>query len=211
MRYEYIAVEGPIGVGKTTLAKRLCEHFNADLLSDTEDQNPYLEGFYADPQAFALHTQLHFLVSRLRAIEAAHTSLTNNRPLVADFLIDKDLLFAELTLDETEWWMYEQLFHRLTQAQPEPDLVIYLQAPLERLIQRIERRGRAHEQRIDSNYLQALAALYERHFHQSRGATQLIVNTAEINLADSSADLERLLARIDTLEPGRHYFNPGSN
>ena len=107
--------------------------------------------------------------------------------------------------------MYEQLYHRLTENLPQPDLVIYLQAPLERLIQRIERRGRAHEQRIDSNYLQALAGLYERHFHLNRAPVQLIVNTAEINLADSRGDIERLLDQIDTLEPGRHYFNPDLN
>jgi len=193
MKFRHIAIEGPIGVGKTTLAQQLCRHYKAHFLGDTEEQNPYLKGFYANPQALALHTQLHFLVSRLRCIEDCVAQLPQGQILVADFLIDKDLLFAELTLDETEWWMYEQLYHRLSEKLPRPDLVIYLQAPLERLIERIERRGRSHEQRIDSNYLQALSGLYERHFHQSEGATQLVVNTAEINLADSSQDIERLL------------------
>jgi len=223
MKHRFIAIEGPIGVGKTTLAKKLASCFDAEYLSDTEIANPYLKAFYRDPKSVALHTQMHFLVSRLTALEASQCSgVTGNsdadsKPLekkrgrervVADFLIDKDRLFAELTLDEHEWWMYNKLTERLLQGLPQPDLVIYLQAPLERLIERIERRGLRHEQRIDSNYLQQLIGLYERHFHSYNSSPLLIVNADEINLADSETDVVRLAERIAELPGGRHYYNP---
>jgi len=206
MKYQFIAIEGPIGVGKTTLAKKLASHFKAHFLSDTQTSNPYLKAFYKDPQACALHTQMHFLIARLKVLSNPAV-VKPVQPIVADFLLDKDRIFAELTLDHTEWWMYSQLYDRQVSGAPRPDLVIYLQAPLERLIERIERRGVAHEQRIDSNYLQQLSSLYERFFHAYSDTPLLIVNAADINLADNDAEVEKLCTLINELEGGRHYFN----
>ncbi|MFK8080326.1 MAG: deoxynucleoside kinase [Granulosicoccus sp.] len=207
MKYQFIAVEGPIGVGKSTLARQLAENFKAQFLSDTENSNPYLKSFYKDPRASALHTQLHFLVARLEVLNNPAV-VKPIQPIVADFLLDKDRLFAELTLDHTEWWMYSQLYDKQVKDVSRPDLVVYLQAPLERLIERIERRGVSHEQRIDSNYLQQLSSLYERYFHAYSETPLLIINTADINLADDVAEVDRLCKVISQLEGGRHYFNP---
>ncbi len=207
MKYQYIAIEGPIGVGKSTLARQLAKKFKASLLSDADADNPYLKAFYKDPRGVAFHAQMHFLVSRLELLRNPAV-VKPSQPIVADFMIDKDPLFAELTLDHTEWWMYSHLYDQQVAAVPRPDLVIYLQAPLERLIERIERRGISHEQRIDSHYLQQLSALYERFFHGYTQTPLLIVNTADINLADDPAEVSRLAERISEFEGGRHYFNP---
>lgn len=207
MKYQFIAIEGPIGVGKSTLAAQLAKHLKASFLTDTDSSNPYLKLFYRDPSAAAFHTQMHFLVSRLDVLR--NPAVRNpNQPIVADFLLDKDRLFAELTLDHTEWWMYSRIFEQQIADVPKPDLVVYLQAPLERLIERIERRGVHHEQRIDSNYLQQLSALYERFFHAYNDTPLLIVNAAEINFADEPAEVLRLAERMAELDGGRHYFNP---
>lgn len=207
MKYQFIAIEGPIGVGKSTLARQLAERFKAQFLSDTQNSNPYLKAFYSDPAATALHTQLHFLVSRLEVL--SNPAVANpNSPIVADFLLEKDRLFAELTLDHCEWWMYSQLYDRQVLNVPKPDLVIYLQAPVERLIQRIERRGVAHEQRIDSTYLQQLSSLYERFFHAYSDTPLLIVNAADINLAQEASEVDRIASLVSQLPGGRHYFNP---
>jgi len=207
MKHQFIAIEGPIGVGKSTLANILAQAFQAELVRDTETVNPYLKQFYKDPQPVALHTQLHFLLSRLELLNSPSIARPTT-PLVADFLLEKDKLFAELTLSEDEWWMYTRLFERMTQDCPRPDLVIYLQAPLEKLIQRIERRGLRHEQRIDSHYLQQLITIYERYFHEYSDSALLIVNASEINLADDEQDVSLLVERIRDLDGGRHYFNP---
>ena len=207
MKYQFIAIEGPIGVGKSTLARHLASRFKAQFLSDTQNSNPYLKSFYSNPAATALHTQMHFLVSRLDAL--TNPAIVNPAsPIVADFLLDKDRLFAELTLDHCEWWMYSQLYDRQVAGVPKPDLVIYLQAPLERLIQRIERRGVTHEQRIDSTYLQQLSSLYERFFHAYDDTPLLIVNAADINLADDAHEVDRIANLIEGMPGGRHYFNP---
>lgn len=207
MTQRFIAVEGPIGVGKTTLARQIASHTGASCISDTEQENPYLESFYRQPRRVALHTQLHFLVTRLEILQSARVRDTDG-PLVADFMLEKDRLFAELTLDEHEWWMYRKLHERLTRELPQPDLVVYLQAPLERLIQRIERRGLRHEQRIGSHYLQQLIDSYERLFHSWDTTPLLIVNAADINLEDSPADTAALIEQIRTTRAGRHYLNP---
>ncbi|MBX2838045.1 MAG: deoxynucleoside kinase [Gammaproteobacteria bacterium] len=207
MKFNHIAVEGPIGVGKSTLAKALASHYQARFLPDTDVSNPFLKLFYSNPAKIALQTQLFFLVSRLKALDEANVSIGSG-PTVADFMLEKDRLFAQLTLDETEWWMYQELFERATKDAPKPDLVVYLQAPLEVLIQRIAKRGLKHEQRIDSAYLQQLIKLYEQYFHDYTAGALLIVNAADINFADNPADLKHLLEQIDSVDSGRHFVNP---
>jgi len=207
MKYQFIAVEGPIGVGKSTLASQLAQQFKASYLTDTEAGNPYLKMFYRDPTRAAFHTQMHFLTSRLETLKNPAVQRPR-QPIVSDFLLNKDRLFAELTLDHTEWWMYSALYEQQIKDVPKPDLVVYLQAPIERLIERIERRGLDHEQRIDSNYLQQLSTLYERFFYTYSETPLLIVNVADVNLADDPLEVKNIANRISKLEGGRHYFNP---
>lgn len=206
-RHGFIAVEGPIGVGKTTLANKLAQSLGGRFVNDTEQENPYLETFYRNPASVALHTQLHFLLSRLALLEREKVGTAGNRHVV-DFLTAKDRLFAEINLDENEWWMYRELHDRLDLAAAVPNLTIYLQAPVEILIQRIERRGLRFEQRIDSGYLQRVVDSYERFFHEYDESPLLIVNAQAINIADNSADFERLTRQIEEISAGRHYFNP---
>lgn len=205
MKHQFIAVEGPIGVGKTTLATRLARSLEMNFLSDTEGDNPYLEKFYKNPRQFAFHTQVHFLLSRVALLDEA---VKQNRPIVSDFLLAKDHLFAELTLDDDEMWMYRQMLATQTTEGPRPDLVIYLQAPVEKLISRIEKRGLRFEQRIDSTYLQGVVDIYESFFHNFVETPLLVVNAAEINIAENQQDYDNLLQRITEIGPGRHYLNP---
>ena len=218
MTPSYLAIEGPIGVGKSSLAERLAVRFRADRLCDTEAVNPWLEAFYQNPAANALHTQLHFLVSRVETLERQAPARDDGvvrrgeRPLVADFMIEKDPLFAELVLDEREWRLYQALHDRLSASLvrtcAQPDLVIYLQAPVEQLIQRVERRGISYEQRIDSAYLEGLARLYERLFHDYTASPLLIINTEATDFSSDDVAVDRLLSRIESMDGGRHFFNP---
>ena len=205
MEHRFIAIEGPIGVGKTTLAKRLSESLGLDYVSDTDADNPYLERFYKQQKQFALHTQLHFLLTRLELLQQVAYA---ERPFVSDFILAKDRIFAELTLDDTELWMYSQVLERQQQVEPAPDLVIYLQAPVEILIKRIEKRGLRFEQRIDSNYLQKLIDSYESYFHNYVTTPLLVINASEINLADNEKDFQNLLSHIREISAGRHFLNP---
>ncbi len=217
MNPRYLAIEGPIGVGKSSLAKLLAARLGAEYLADTDAVNPWLESFYLDPAANALHTQLHFLVSRIESLErqeplAAESSRRGVRPLIADFMIDKDPLFAELVLDEREWRLYRAVYERLVGTLSArcttPDLVIYLQAPVEHLIRRIEQRGISWEQRIDSAYLDELSRRYEKLFHDYTSSPLLIVNSESVDFTKDNDAVDRLLARIEALDGGRHFFNP---
>ena len=204
----FIVVEGPIGVGKTTLANKLATSFGSDLLLEGAVENPFLEKFYEDPKAAALPTQLFFLLQRARQLKSMKQEDMFNPVRVADFLIEKDRLFAELTLDTDELDLYEQVYASLTIDIPRPDLVVYLQAPVEVLLERIQKRGLKHEHFIEAAYLQRLSDSYIQFFYQYNDAPLLIVNAADIDFAHNDADYQLLHQQITEVQSGRHYFNP---
>jgi len=206
--HRYIVVEGPIGVGKTTLARRLAETFGSELLLEGAQENPFLERFYQDPRTGALPTQLFFLFQRARQMQSLRQGELFEQVRVADFLIEKDRLFAQLTLDDDELRLYEQVYEQLTLDAPTPDLVIYLQAPPEVLQRRVARRDRPGERGMDPDYLRRVAEGYTRFFYQYTAAPLLIVNATTIDLAGNDADYQTLLAQIRATRSGRHYFNP---
>jgi deoxyguanosine kinase len=205
---EFIVIEGPIGVGKTTLANKLARSFGSDLLLEGADENPFLEKFYEDPKAAALPTQLFFLFQRAQQLKEMKQEDMFNPVRVADFLVEKDRLFAELTLGADELELYEQVYANLTIDTPQPDLVVYLQAPVEILLDRIQKRGLRHERFIESAYLQRLCDSYVRFFYQYDDAPLLIVNAADIDFANNEADYQLLYQQIKEVQSGRHYFNP---
>jgi deoxyadenosine/deoxycytidine kinase len=203
----YIVVEGPIGVGKTTLASRLAETLGRELLLERAGDNPFLPRFYENPRMAALPTQLHFLFQRARMLESLRQGDLFRAEQIADFLVQKDELFARATLDPDELELYYQVYNRLALDSPAPDLVIYLQAPVDVLLKRIFARGVAYEKRIDEEYLQRIADAYVEFFYHYTASPLLIVNTMEMNFADSEREYGMLLERIRSVSVGRHYFN----
>lgn len=204
----FVAVEGPIGVGKTSLARRLAASFGSDLLLEDPADNPFLQRFYTDPRGAALPTQLSFLLQRVRQMEALAQGDLFSPVRVADYLLDKDRLFAELTLDSTELELYDRLAERLAAEAPRPDLVVYLQAPAETLVRRVEQRGRDYERPMGRDYLERLAEAYTRFFHAWDETPLLIVNAESLDFVNSEADYELLLREVRRIRAGRHYFNP---
>ena len=205
---DYIVVEGPIGVGKTSLARRLAETFGTELLLEGADENPFLERFYRNPGQNALPTQLFFLFQRARQMQGLRQRDIFSPVRVADFLIEKDRLFAQLILDDEELKLYDQVYSHLTLDAPTPDLVIYLQAPVDVLDRRIRQRGIDHEQMITTEYLGRVVDAYARLFHLYSASPLLIVNASAIDLLNNEADYNRLLERIRQIRSGRHYYNP---
>ena len=204
----FIAVEGPIGVGKTSLSRRLAETFNYELLLENAEENPFLDRFYQNPRQHALATQLFFLFQRAQQIEESRQSDLFEPVRVSDFLIDKDMLFAELNLEKDEYNLYHKVYQHLVINAPKPDLVIYLQAPTEVLLQRIQKRGIPSEQMIESEYLNQLNRAYTEFFHYYSDSKLLIVNSAEIDLVANDEDYEQLVTYILSSPNGTHYFNP---
>lgn len=205
----YIAVEGPIGVGKTSLAKRLAKSFNYEILLEKSEDNPFLERFYRDPRQMALATQLFFLFQRAQQIQDLRQDDMFEPVRVADFLMEKDRLFARQNLDTDEFKLYQNVYEHMTIDAPQPDLVIYLQAPVEVLIERIQKRGIQSEQLIEKRYLENLSNAYTEFFHYYDDSTLLVVNSAEIDLVNNDEDYDQLLDYILTTRKGsRNYFNP---
>lgn len=206
--HRFIAVEGPIGVGKTSLARRLCSSLSAQEVLEEAGQNPFLERFYRNPRAGALPAQLYFLLQRAQQLAALKQADLFAAVRVADYLLEKDRLFARVTLDDAEYALYEQLYARLDIQVPKPDLVVYLQAPVDVLLERIARRGVAYEQYIDRGYLERLNEAYARFFHEFDSAPLLIVNAASIDPVTNQRDYDELLAAIRRMSRGRLYYNP---
>lgn len=204
----YVAVEGPIGVGKTVLARQLATLFGYPLMLEGADENPFLDRFYAEGASQALPTQLFFLLHRAKQVADMPGNDLLDRSLVADFMIERDDLFARLTLDSEELALYQQIHKSLLLQPPTPDLVIYLQAPAKVLQQRVLRRGIDFEQSINVEYLSALADSYAEFFHYYDQAPVLIVNAAEIDFADNPAHFAALLEQIVHMEGTRQFFNP---
>lgn len=204
----YIAIEGPIGIGKTTLAKRLANSFNYETLLEEAEENPFLERFYQDRRSNALPTQLYFLFQRMRKLQDLRQGDIFQQVRVSDFLIEKDPLFARITLDDDEYRLYQTVYDNIIEDLPKPDLVIYLQAPTETLYERVQRRGIAIERPIEQSYLQQLNDAYTQFFYHYDDSPLLIVNTSEINLADGDLDYYNLVKYILKTTTGRHYYNP---
>ena len=208
-RYRYIVVEGPIGVGKTSLAKRLAERLNAALLLERPDQNPFLARFYQDMARYALPTQLFFLFQRINQLRDLSQMDMFKSVTVADFLLEKDPLFARLTLTGEELHLYQTIYDTLKPQAPRPDLVIYLQAPSDTLIERVRRRAASYERPISEEYLALLADSYSRFFYHYDGSPILMVNSERLNFVRNEKDLDLLVQRIAAMRGGREFFNLG--
>lgn len=204
----YIAVEGPIGVGKTTLANKLAQTFSYTLLREPASENPFLDRYYREGKRHALPAQLFFLLHRAQQIADLRNRDLLAPNLVADFLMEKDELFARLTLDDNEFGLYQQIRENLAIEPPKPDLVVYLQAPADVLMDRIRSRGIDAEREISADYLNALINSYTEFFHFYNDAPLLVVNATEIDFANNATHFDALLEQVISMDGPRQYFNP---
>ena len=205
--HRYIVIEGPIGVGKTSLARRLSSTLGGELILEQAESNPFLERFYRDPAGAALPAQLHFLFQRVQQLAALRQDDLFAPLRISDYLLEKDRLFARVILDEAEFALYEQIYSRVVIDPPKPDLVVYLQAPVDVLLERIGRRGIKAEQLIERAYLEKLNEAYARFFHDYDSAPLLIVNAGAIDPTTSDADFGECLGAVRRMKRGRLYFN----
>jgi deoxyguanosine kinase len=207
-QHRFIVIEGPIGVGKTSLASRLGEALDAQLVLEQADQNPFLERFYKNPRTAAFQAQLFFLFQRARQLDEVRQQDLFGPVRVADYLLEKDRLFARVTLDDAEYALYESVYDRVVVDAPQPDLVVYLQAPVDVLMDRIAKRGIRYEQYIERSYLEKLTQAYARFFHSYDASPLLIVNSAHIDPVNDVEDFRALMAEIVKTRRGRHFWNP---
>ena len=206
----FIVVEGPIGVGKTSLATRFAESFSGELVLEQVEQNPFLEQFYKSRRTAALPAQLFFLFQRARQLEELRQSDMFAPVRIADFHIAKDRLFAEMNLSRDELQLYEQIYDRLDIEAPEPDLMVYLQASVDALMTRISQRGIPYEKMIDRAYMEKLTDAYARYFHSYDETPLLIVNASSIDPVNNEADYDALFEQVSRITGGRHFFNPAA-
>jgi deoxyadenosine/deoxycytidine kinase len=208
MRQRYIVVEGPIGCGRTSLAHKLAERLQARLLLEDPESNPFLRQFYQDMRRYALSTQLFFLFQRVEQIAGLRQpELFSGQPTVADFTLAKDPLFARLTLNDAEYQLYSRIYDHVKPQAPTPDLVIYLQASVDTLIERVNRRGLASESNISEDYLRRLSEAYTRYFYDYSESPLLIVNSERLNFVEVAEHFDLLIARMDAMRGGREFFN----
>lgn len=208
-RFRHIAIEGPIGVGKTSLARRLAEHLNAELLLENPGENPFLANFYEDRKRYALPAQLFFLLARAEQVRRLNQGQLFSPHTVTDYILDKDPLFARLNLDEAEYRLYQQLFDGLRPQSTAPDLVIYLQAAPDILLERVRKRNRDYERTLNEAYLSGLTRAYSEFFYHYDEAPLLIVNSERLNFVDREADFDLLLERVRDMRGAREFFNMG--
>ena len=205
----YVVIEGPIGAGKTSLARRLAARLGADLVLEQPEENPFLARFYQDMARFALPTQLFFLFQRARQLEALAQPDMFGRPAIGDFLLDKDPLFARITLSADELALYQKIYDALRPRAPTPDLVVYLQAQPATLVERVRRRARGYERPVSEEYLALLAESYARFFYHYNAAPLLIVNSDNLNFVERDSDFELLVSRLRAMRSRREFFNLG--
>lgn len=207
--HRLIVVEGPIGAGKTSLARRLAEHLGGETLLENPDDNPFLPKYYEDPEHYALQAQLFFLFQRINQLRDLKQMDLFSRPTVLDYMLEKDALFARLTLSDQEYALYQELFRHLRIQAPRPDLVIYLQAPVEALLERVRRRGVGYERNLEAEYLQRLTDSYAQFFYHYDASPLLIVNSENLNFVDNDDDFRLLLRCIADMRGAREFFNRG--
>lgn len=204
----YIAIEGPIGVGKTALARRLADSLSADLVLEEVEENPFLERFYRDGRSAALPAQMFFLFARARQIEDLRQSDLFANVRISDYLFTRDRLFAELNLDPEELKLYDQIAENLAVEAPVPDLLIYLQASVDAIMRRLAQRNSRYDRFVDRGYIEKLTDAYSRFFHAYDEGPLLIVNASQIDPVNNDADYEQLFQQIERTTGGRHFFNP---
>lgn len=205
-RFRHIAIEGPIGAGKSSLARRLAAHLGAELMLEKAEENPYLERFYADVPGYAFQTQVFFLFQRMRQVRELAQPGLMTPAVVSDFMLAKDALFARMNLSDEEYHLYQQMYAQVSAQLPQPDLVIWLQAMPPTLIQRIKQRGIAMEQRISPEYLQKLCDAYADYFQSFDGAPLMVVNSENFNPVERAEDFNALEQALASLQGGRAYL-----
>lgn len=208
LKHRTIVVEGPIGVGKTTLTRALAQRFNARTVFEIVEENPFLASFYQDKSKFAFQTQLFFLLSRFKQQQELFQQDLFTQVTVSDYLFAKDRIFASITLDPNELALYERIYRELNPRVLKPDLVIYLQARQDVLLARIKKRGRDFERRFDADYLAELSRTYNDFFHRYDETPLLVINTSDIDFVESEADFEELIRAISSIRHGTHYYQP---
>ena len=207
-KYPYIVIEGPIGSGKTTLARKFADRFKVNLLLENAEANPFLPKFYLDAQRYALPTQLFFLFQRSGQIRDLTQRDLFSQATIADFFLEKYPIFAQMNLNDEEFALYRQIYQHLQLQASKPDLVIYLQTPVDALVERVNHRNVNYEQGIPREYLARLANAYSDFFHQYEASPLLIVNNEKLNTAENDAALDVLIARILQIRGRREFFNP---
>ena len=207
-KYPYIVIEGPIGSGKTTLARKFADRFKVNVLLENAEANPFLPKFYLDAQRYALPTQLFFLFQRSGQIRDLTQRDLFSQATIADFFLEKDPIFAQMNLNDEEFALYRQIYQHLQLQASKPDLVIYLQTPVDALVERVNHRNVNYEQGIPREYLARLANAYSDFFHQYEASPLLIVNNEKLNTAENDAALDVLIARILQIRGRREFFNP---